>query len=414
MSSIARRSLIAAWRLLAHGAAVLALAGLAGCGESLAPAPPVEVMVAGPLELAIDVQGELRSAKATPLVVPGTQFARRQLISMVDEGSLVQAGDTIARFAARQGELDLKDARVNLLRNALARTAKESELAGSGARIDADLAQVDTDLAIAERYAHADLDYFARNQLLDALQDRQFLGEKQGFLGWKRAQTGERGAAELAVLDSQRQSQAQNAKMREADLAALELIAPHAGVLMLSKDWSGEKPRVGASLWAGNDFGSLPDPSTMEVQFALTQLDASGIKLGAAVELYPLGQPQSRFLTKVEWVAAAAQPISRQNPIKYLRMKASVPSDIVQQLQLVPGQTLSARLYAVRAPSGLSVPNVALVSTGADSAVELWQDGQRVRRNVRLGERGLARSQVLEGLSEGDVVVLTPEREARS
>jgi hypothetical protein len=387
---------------------------LGGCQQVDESTPPLEVVQSGPLELSIEAQGELRSAKATPLVIPGTQFARRQLLWMVAEGSYVNAGDTIARFGAQRGELDLKEARVNLLRNALARQGKEAELSGGGARIDADLSQVDTDLTIAERYANADLEYFARNELLDAVQDRVFLGEKQGYLTWKRAQTGQRGAAELAVLDSQRQSQAQNAKMREQDLAALELVAPHAGVVMLSKDWSGEKPRVGSSLWAGNDFGSLPDPANLEVELALTQLDAAGVKLGAAVELSPLGRPQQRFASEVSWIAAAAQPISKQNPIKYVRMKAKVPAELAKSMGLVPGQTLAARVYAVRAAKGLSVPNVALVSAGVDSVVELWLDGQRVRRSVRLGERGLARSQVLEGLNEGDVVVLTPTREERS
>lgn len=389
---------------------VLAMA-LAACGSEEQDVPPVEVLTLAPLRLSIDVQGELRSAKATPLAVPGTQFAQRQLTWMVAEGSYVEAGATIARFAARQGELDLKEARVNLLRNALARNGKVEQQASGVARIEADLAQVDTDLGIAERYANADLDYFARNELLDAVQDRAFLGEKQGFLDWKRDQTGARGAAELAVLDSQKQGQQQLASMREADLAALELTAPHAGVVMLSTDWSGEKPRVGASLWAGNDFATLPDPTVMEVQFALTQLDAAGVKVGAEVELYPLGRPDQTFSTKVEWVAAAAQPISRQNPIKYVRMKAQVPAGVVKSLQLVPGQTLAARVYAIRQDSGLSIPNVAVLSDGSATVVELWRDGERVRVPVRLGERGLARSQVLEGLNPGDAVVLTPERE---
>lgn len=392
----------------------LLVMALTACGSDDEGAPPVEVLASAPLRLSIDVQGELRSAKATPLVVPGTQFARRQLTWMVPEGSYVEAGATIARFTARQGELDLKEARVSLLRNALARSGKVEQQASGVARIDADLAQVDTDLTIAERYANADLEYFARNELLDAVQDREFLGEKQGFLDWKRDQTGARGAAELAVLDSQKQGQQQLASMREADLAALELTAPHAGVVMLSTDWSGEKPRVGASLWAGNDFATLPDPTVMEVQFALTQLDAAGVKVGAEVELYPLGRPDQNFSTKVEWVAAAAQPISRQNPIKYVRMKAPVPANVAKSLKLVPGQTLAARVYAIRQDSGLSIPNVAVLSDGSTTVVELWRDGERVRVPVRLGERGLARSQVLEGLNPGDAVVLTPEREGQS
>jgi hypothetical protein len=397
--------------------AILLLAlvlALTGCSDAPDAAPPVEIIQAQPLELSVEALGELRSAKATPLSVPGSNFAQRQLTWMLAEGSVVKTGDTIARFSAARGEVDLAEARVNLLRNVLARSSKEADLGTVEARIAADLSQVDTDLVIAERYASAELSMIARNELLDAIQDREFLGSKQGFLGWKRDQTGQRGAAELAVLDSQRQTHALNAKTREEDLAALELIAPHDGVLMLTTDWSGERPRVGATLWAGNEFGNIPDLSAMEVQFALTQLDAAGVKIGAEIELAPLGRPEQTFKSRVEWIAAAAQPISRGNPIKYVRMKANVPASEVKRLQLVPGQTLAARVYAVRVADGLSVANVAIVSEGAQTMVELWRDGERERRAIRLGERGLARSQVIEGLSPGDAVVLTPDSGEKS
>ncbi|HWS26534.1 MAG TPA: hypothetical protein VN259_08185, partial [Xanthomonadales bacterium] len=72
------------------------------------------------------------------------------------------------------------------------------------------------------------------------------------------------------------------------------------------------------------------------------------------------------------------------------------------------------RVYAVRVADGLSVANVAIVSQGAQTMVELWRNGVRERQAIRLGERGLARSQVLEGLSPGDAVVLTPDSGEKS
>src|SRR5690606_31648781 len=115
---------------------------------------------------------------------------------------------------------------------------------------------------------------FARNEILDAIQDQRFLGTKQDVLEWKRGQASERGRAELAVLDSQRASFELNAERRRKDLDALELVAPNDGVLVLTADWTGEKPRLGAALWAGNEFASLPDPSALEVELVLPQLEA--------------------------------------------------------------------------------------------------------------------------------------------
>ena len=42
-------------------------------------------------------------------------------------------------------------------------------------------------------------------------------------------------------------------------------------------------------------MGSLPDQSAMEVQFALTQLDAAGVKVGATEELAPFGRESPPF-----------------------------------------------------------------------------------------------------------------------
>lgn len=69
--------------------------------------------------------------------------------------------------------------------------------------VSIDLVDVATRLAIARRYADLDLaSYFSRNEVLDALEDQQFLGEKREVLEWKRQQSRQRGDTELAVFDA--------------------------------------------------------------------------------------------------------------------------------------------------------------------------------------------------------------------
>ena len=67
----------------------------------------MEIVRAQPLELRIDAQGELRSNKATPLKVPGENWAQRQLAWVLPEGSTVEAGEVIARFSAERSELEV-------------------------------------------------------------------------------------------------------------------------------------------------------------------------------------------------------------------------------------------------------------------------------------------------------------------
>jgi len=386
-------------------ALVIALGLLCACASDTAPAT-VETVAAAPLRLSVRGEGELKSATATALNVPGRNWASRQVEWMLPEGSAVKKGDLIARFSAAQGRQELSQTLIDLQRNLLARAAKQGELATAQSKVAVDLAQVAVQLGIAERYASADLSTMARNEVLDAVQDASYLTAKRETLEWQRGQAGVRGGAELAVLDAQRATFDLAAKARQSDLDALELRAPNDGVLMLSSNWSGDKPNVGATLRAGFDYGSLPDASAMELELSLPQIEAQGLRVGNAVEMFPVGRPEQRIVSKLSWVASAAKVRSQDSPVKYLTMKAPIPAEAIARYRLVPGQRLQARVILFDSLKALSVANVAIDSDAGQDYVRVREGGDFLRRRIRLGVRGPARSQVLSGLREGEEVLL--------
>jgi HlyD family secretion protein len=388
-------------------ASVLACAlAVTACG---APEVPVasETVARGALTLSVRGEGELRSAKPTPLIVPGKNWSARQVEWMVPEGSLVKKGDLLARFISPEGEQQLAQAMIDLQRNALARAAKESGLDATQGRVEVDLSQVAVQLGIAQRYAEADLSTVARNQVLDAIEDKEYLQVRQGVLQWQRDQSDVRGGAELAVLDAQRATFDMNAQTRKGDLDALELRAPNDGVLLLAANWSGDKPMVGANLRAGFEFGSLPDTSAMEVEIDLPQIEAQGVQPGDAVVLHPLGRPDQRIDSKLSWVASAAKVRNRESPVKFLSMRAPIPSSAVEKYRLIPGQRFAAAVVLLEAKDAMAVPNVAIEQRDDRHWVQVKQGNDYVAREVKLGVRGTARSQVLSGLKPGDQVRLS-------
>ncbi|MGH8082624.1 MAG: efflux RND transporter periplasmic adaptor subunit [Lysobacter sp.] len=393
-----------AGRALRAWACAFAALCLGGCADDIAPAA-TETAAQAPLQLSVRGEGELKSAQSTPLNVPGRNWAMRQVEWMLPEGSAVSKGDLIARFSAAQGKQELAQTLIDVQRNVLARAAKQGELETAQSKVAVDLAQVAVQLGIAERYASADLSTMARNEVLDAVQDRRFLTEKRGTLEWQRAQSGVRGGAELAVLDAQRATYDIAAKTRQADLDALELRAPNDGVLMLAANWSGDKPNIGATLRAGFDYGSLPDASSMELELQLPQIEAQGIHTGNAVEMFPVGRPEQKIVSKLTWVASAAKVRSQESPVKYLSMKAPIPAEAIARYKLVPGQRLQARVILFDAPA-LSVANVAIDSDDGRDYVRVRDGGDFPRREIKLGVRGPARSQVLSGLRAGDEILL--------
>jgi hypothetical protein len=384
---------------------------LAACGKDAGDSLISERVQSGPLLIAVQAEGDLHAVKSTQLVVPGQQFASRQLAWMLPDGSPVKKGELVARFSAEQSKQDLADALLDLQRNALTRTGKQSDLDTQHGKLEVSLAETDTQLDIAHRYAHATILAVARDKILDSVQDEHFLTQKQQITQWRLQQSGERGAAELAVIDAQHNTYALKARQKREDLGALEVRAPHDGILLLQADWSGVKPSIGSSMWGGQNFGSIPDTSSMEVELQVPEQQAQGIAAGDKVELHPAGAPDQTVASTLYWVADAALPKSRTSPVKYISMKARVPAAAAARYRWAPGQHFVARVVLLDAPSALSVPNLAIAAGANGTFVHLREGGKVVERAVTLGVRGAARSQVLKGLQPDDEVLLNLGKE---
>jgi HlyD family secretion protein len=381
----------------------LAAAGCAGDGGD---APVLERVDVAPAELVVYGEGSLASVTPTSLTVPGAQWSPRQLRWALPDGSWVKADEVVARFAAEQSKLSLATAMIDLQRNALARAGKRDELGDAQGKLTVDLVQVVGDLNIAHRFAGMTEAAVERDKIIDGVQDEHFLAFKQDTLNWRKDLSTTRGQAELALIDAQRATGDVLAKQSRDDLSALEVRAPHEGVMVLQADWSGEKPKVGAIMWAGNVFASLPDTERMNVEISLPQSEAQGIKEGAAVDLSPLGTPDQKIRSTISWVAAAAATRSRETPVKYLSMKATVPAEAMARYHWVPGQSFRATVFLLQADKAMTVPNIALTNSG-DSASVLVRDGARSEsRTVRLGVRGPSRTQILDGLKPGETIVI--------
>jgi HlyD family secretion protein len=392
---------------------LMAMMLCAACSRAKETAAPVERVVVGPVRLMVEAEGEIRAAQATPLKVPGQQWTQRQPIWLLNDGEPVKTGDVIARFSTDQSDLELTQFLIDLDRNVFSRMAKQAVLASDQGRVDVDLVDVATRLAIAHRYADEDLaSIFSRNEILDAIDDETFLNVRQGVLKWKRGQSTRRGATELAVLDAQKESFQRNAAVRRKDLEAAELRAPHAGVLMLARDWAGEVPRPGVDMMAGQVLGYLPDIAALEVELKFPQATSEGLAAGQKAFVHVLGRARDGIETKLSAVTETAQPRSRDNPAPYITLKAPLPVQAVSAQRLVPGMQVRARIELLNIATGISVPNIAVIENQGRTIVyvQARPGAEAERREIELGARGTARSEVRGGLRAGELVVLTPPR----
>ncbi|MBC3880783.1 secretion protein HlyD [Undibacterium sp. LX40W] len=390
-------------------ALVLAMLSLVACGSDTGnEALPTEKVKQAPWREELVAEGEIKAAASTSLNVPGEGWDQRNLLSMVPNGSLVEKGQVIATFDAAQSRVQLSQAEVDLLRKELNEAAVLAQSNLGRAELGSESSKVNTDLSLSQRYANADLKIFAQNSILDKLVDIGFLTDKQGYLNWKKGQLGLRQDAEQAVIGSQKESINLKINQKRKSLDSLQLLAPHQGVFILKARWDGTLPQVGGRLWAGDEFGSLPDLEKQVARFSIAEGAAFGLKEGQMVKVRLSGTGTELNL-KVSKVGKTASTKSRESPVKYSDFEVVIDDAMVKQYGLKPGQAVSAKVDLLDMPNVISVPNIALVQDGSDYSVLVMNGTKAEKRKIDLGMRGPVRTEVKAGLKLGDEVVLTPQ-----
>jgi HlyD family secretion protein len=382
---------------------------LFGCGDDSANRVPTETIAARNWTEILDVDGVIKSAASTTLNVPGSGWENRTLLTMVGDGTMVKKGDVIARFDAPRSRMELSQAETELLRKELSELTLKDKDAVHRAELAADKAKVTSDLTLSERFAgiKAETGILTRNEILDALQDTNFLNDKRGYLDWKKGQLAVRTAAATAVLSAQKDSVNLNATQRRKSLEAMELIAPHDGVFLLQEKWDGTKPQLGASMWSGQEFGKLPDVSALVATFSVAEGEAFGLKTGQAIKARLAGSG-AEFELVVSKVGSNASTKSTDSPVKYSEFEATIAPATAGRLALRPGQGVHATVSLVNRPATLTIPNLALIQEGANFAAFVGDKAPGVKHMVVLGQRGPVRSEVKSGLPAGAQVLLLP------
>ncbi len=147
----------------------------------------------------------------------------------------------------------------------------------------------------------------------------------------------------------------------------------------------------------GTELFQIADLSSVWVIADIYEYDMSRVKVGQKASLALGAYPGQRFTGRVQFIYPAVNPESRT---LQARMEFRNPG-----LKLRPGMYGDV-VIDLDAAEGLVVPTEAIVDTGELQYVFLRRPGGRFEpRRVQLGARTEERTQVLEGLAEGETVV---------
>lgn len=442
--------------------AVLVLGGAAGFywwsdgqGKTSFRTAPVE---RGDIQSTISATGTLN---AVITVQVGTQVSGTIKELMVDYNSRVKKGMLIARidpatFEAKvnQAKADLESARASVLNQRAAVVKAEADVATARANVvKADVAVKDAQIKTNARVrlfqnggiSQEELDTAKATQdsaqaQLEAAQAS--LRSSQAALDVARAMLA---AAEATV----QQKQAALAQA-QVDLDNSEIRAPVDGVVVARNVDVGQT--VAASLQAPTLFLIAQDLTKMQVDTNVDEADVGRVALDQEATFTVDSFPGQTFRGRVVQIRQAAQVL--QNVVTY----DCVVAVGNPELKLMPGMTANVKVLVARRENTLLVPNAAFrvrldgaapagssgpqggspagqrgpqgstggrpegspgmspgrdpdpgargAAEGGQQRVWVLQDGKSVERMVRTGLSDGQKTEVLEGLKEGEAVII--------
>ncbi len=326
---------------------------------------------------------------------------------LVKVGDRVEAGQLVARIDNRElvAQADESRARLNSARAELDRIEKVYPLRIAEAQSALDLAEARTTYSqnnyrrqqslVAERVISTDELEKARQQAdIDASQVRASRAalerEQEDFVQ-------ERSKAKLAV------------RQTEAALSAIEIRISYTNVKSsITGTVSQVTAQEGETIVAGLQVANLVtviDPTRLEMWIYVDETDVGLARSGQPVEFRVDAYPGRTFAGAIATIYP--EPEIRDNIVYY---RALVEIDREQAELLRPEMTTQVQIVVEERANVLRLPNAALKWVDGSQVVFVQKpDGSIGRSTPKLGLAGLAHSEVVEGLAEGDQVATQVE-----
>lgn len=358
----------------------------------------------------IPAKGELFAAKATVISSPVSRNGVQSIAWLSPEFSLVKQGDVIARFDGEEMQVKSKEKENELAITKQEIIEKTGVLSKELDAISKDILIIDQEKLFAEKFSIDDERIRSKLEIIDSLQNTAYLGSKQDYLNWKSDSFNESSAGDMGLLKMQQDQHQGKLDLLNDSLNQLEIKAPHDGLLVYKKNWRGEKPRAGQSMWPGEKIAELPNITQMKAKLYVIESEAIDLAEGKAVNLQLFAYSNLPFKGVVESVAPFPASIKRGDPQKYFEVIVTL--DEQNPKLFVPGRKLQASIEIAKPESKLIVPLQAIYTKENQSFVYIYQDDELTMTAVTLGQASLSHVEILTGLTAGQEITLMDQEQS--
>ena len=433
------------------GVFVVCILGLAGFGvyyitrgeDTVAEEIPTAQAEHGPFTVGISEVGVLKAVKSTSVSTSFTGRHRdrgggrgggggRTLSRIVEEETIVKKGDPIAwldttdveqyklewesRLKGYEAMRDKQQERLNLQR-------KDSEVQVKKARANRDFAETELDEANA------------RLSRLDMLLEKGLVAEK-AVRDQRRVSRNKKYALETAesalkeaLIKREAQEKVINAEIMEADskfadaqkwmkeieeqLEASVVRAPVDGMVLHGRRHR-EKVLEGDMVYPYYALATIPDLSEFRIASQVEEVEIDRVRVGQKADVTVDALPGVKFSAEIEYISQLATERERSIGAGFVDETERTGVRVFETLltmdgtdkALRPGMSVGIDIVVDRLDNVLYIPSAGVFKRGESSFVYLKEGDRTVTRDVVLGRRNNKAVVVVEGLNEGDEILL--------
>jgi HlyD family secretion protein len=355
-------------------------------------APAVRVQTADLVQTVV-VSGRVLSPARVEI---GSVITARVLEVLVEEGARVEAGQVLVRLDGAELAAAVAQARAAEA-SADARLAQWQEV--SRPTSAQSVRQAEANLGVAEAEARRNRELLQRGFVGQARVDeteRQVTVARAQLESARTLEASNRSTGSEAKAALARVAEARTARqLAEAKLAHATLRAPSAGVIVLRAVEPGDVVQPAKRLL------SLAVAGETRISAQVDEKNLSLIRVGQPAVASADAFPGTRFRAEVITLAPAVDP---QKGTVEAKLRVPEPPAFLRA-----DMTVSVEIEVARRAGALVVPRVALRAANEGRGQVLVVAGERTElRAVRLGAIAGGRAEVLEGVANGDIVIVAP------
>lgn len=158
----------------------------------------------------------------------------------------------------------------------------------------------------------------------------------------------------------------------------------------------------GGLLMPDEVFMTIVKPTPMFVRAVVEEKDLPNVRAGLKSKVTPVGNADLKLAGKVD----AVTPI----PVTPGNFEARIALDERNNSAVVPGMACNVKLAPYMKEDAISVPNATVFSEELDEDKHYvylaGKDGKHEKRSVTVGKKMATKTEILEGLKEGDDILL--------